>query len=86
LINLITFEKQALEDYSNWAAKNRSIFNKINKLIKIIQRTPFEGEGKPEALKYELSGYWSRRITGEHRLIYKIDSNQIIIAQCKGHY
>jgi len=86
LINLITFEKQALEDYSNWAIENKSTFNKINKLIKSIQRTPFEGEGKPEALKHELSSYWSRKITGEHRLIYKVESDQIIIAQCKGHY
>ena len=82
----ISFEKQALDDYSYWALNNRKVFNKINKLLKSIQRTPYEGQGNPEALKHEFSGYWSRRITNEHRLVYKVDNENVYIAQCKGHY
>ena len=82
----VSFENQALKDYSEWAIKNKKIFNKINILIKTIQRTPYEGQGNPEPLKYEYSNYWSRRITKEDRLVYKIEDENIYIAQCKGHY
>ncbi len=82
----ISFDNQAHEDYVLWAIENKKIFDKINKLIKSIQRTPYEGEGNPEALKHDLTGYWSRRINNEHRLVYKIENDQLFIAQCKGHY
>lgn len=86
MIDFVSFSKQALEEYTGWAKENKKVFDKINKLIKSIQRTPFEGEGNPEALKHELSEYWSRRITKEHRLVYKVVDNHVYIAKCKGHY
>ncbi len=77
----------AFKDYSEWAAIDKKIFKRINELIKSIDRTPFEGIGKPEPLKHQLSGYWSRRINEKHRLVYKISKrNEIVIAQCKNHY
>ena len=86
MLKFVTFHEQALNDYCDWALENKKIFSKINKMIRQIQRTPFEGEGKPEALRHELAGYWSRRITDEHRLVYKIEGEHIYITQCKGHY
>jgi toxin YoeB len=83
---LITFSSHAWEDYTTWLKEDRKMLSKINQLIKDIQRTPFEGIGKPEALKYDLGGYWSRRIDREHRLVYKIDHNTIIIISCRYHY
>ena len=80
------FEKDAFEDYNNWAIFDIKIFKKIQELLKDIKRTPFKGLGKPEALKHELAGYWSRRITNEHRLVYKIAAYDIIIYNCKGPY
>lgn len=82
----ITFQQNAWEDYLFWQKNDKVILKKINELIKDIQRTPFEGLGKPEALKFTLSGYWSRRINTEHRLVYKLDNDSIIIIQCKYHY
>ena len=83
---LITFSSHAWEDYTTWLKEDRKMLSKINQLIKDIQRTPFEGIGKPEALKYDLGGYWSRRIDREHRLVYKIDNETLIILSCKYHY
>jgi toxin YoeB len=83
---LITFSSHAWEDYTTWLKEDRKMLSKINQLIKDIQRTPFEGIGKPEALKYDLGGYWSRRIDREHRLVYKIDHDTIIIISCRYHY
>ena len=83
---LITFSSHAWEDYTTWLKEDRKMLSKINQLIKDIQRTPFEGIGKPEALKYDLVGYWSRRIDREHRLVYKIDHDTIIIISCRYHY
>jgi len=83
---LITFSSHAWEDYTTWLKEDRKMLSKINQLIKDIQRTPFEGIGKPEALKYDLSGYWSRRIDREHRLVYKIDHETLIILSCRYHY
>ena len=83
---LITFSSHAWEDYTTWLKKDRKMLLKINQLIKEIQRTPFEGIGKPEALKYDLDGYWSRRIDREHRLVYKIDNETLIILSCRYHY
>jgi toxin YoeB len=65
---------------------NDKAFRRINRLIENIQNAPFAGPGKPEPLKHELSGYWSRRITDERRLVYKIDDGRIVVAQCRYHY
>jgi len=82
----IFWDKTAWEDYRYWQDNDKKILRKINSLIKECQRTPFKGTGKPEALRQNLSGYWSRRITGEHRLVYKVEDNVLYIAQCKYHY
>ncbi len=83
---LISFDDEALKDFYEFGLQNRSLFKRIMKLIEDIKRDPFEGIGKPEQLKYQLSGYWSRRINTEHRLVYKVTDNDIIIISCKGHY
>jgi toxin YoeB len=82
----IFFSMNAWEDYTSWLNEDRKILKKINELIKDIQRTPFEGKGKPEPLKYDLAGYWSRRITLEHRLVYKFEKKSIQIISCRYHY
>jgi len=82
----IAFEASAFEDFNEWASLNKKIHQKIITLIKDINRAPFVGLGKPEALKHEYSGYWSRRINDEHRLIYKVTDTDIIIIACKYHY
>jgi toxin YoeB len=82
----ILFEADAFEDFNEWAKSDRKIYNKIAELIKDIERNPYSGIGKPEPLKYELSGFWSRRITDEHRLIYQVSDTEILIAACKSHY
>ncbi len=74
------------EDYLYWQQEDKKLLRRINLLIKDIERTPFEGIGKPEPLKHELSGYWSRRITDEHRLIYSASGNDLFIAKCRRHY
>jgi toxin YoeB len=76
----------AWEDYLYWQQNDKQILKKINQLIKDIKRDPFEGIGKPEPLKYELSGFWSRRITDEHRLVYQFDESGLSIASCRFHY
>jgi toxin YoeB len=83
---IIIFSKNSWEDYTSWLNEDRKILLKINELIRDIQRTPFEGKGKPEPLKYDLSGYWSRRIDREHRLVYQIQDQKIIIFSCRYHY
>jgi toxin YoeB len=83
----ILFTTEAFEEYNDWQTENKQAFNKLKKLIIETTKNPFEGTGKPEALKYNFSGYWSRRITDEHRLVYKIiDENTIEIISCKFHY
>ena len=82
----ITFSKNAWEEYISWQKEDKKILRKINELIKTIQRTPLEGIGKPEPLKYDLAGLWSRRIDREHRLVYKVESDKIFIYSCKFHY
>ena len=82
----IVFSKNAWEDYTSWVVENRKMLRKINELIKDIQRTPFEGKGKPEPLKYDLAGLWSRRIDLEHRLVYGVKDKEILIYSCKYHY
>lgn len=82
----LLWEQTAWEDYQFWIDTDKKVLRKINSLIKECQRTPFEGIGKPEALRQNLSGLWSRRITGEHRLVYKVDNEVLIITQCRYHY
>jgi toxin YoeB len=76
----------AWEDYLYWQQYDKSMLKKINALIKEITRTPFQGTGKPEPLKENLSGFWSRRINQEHRLVYTVEKGAVIILQCRYHY
>ena len=80
------FVEDSWEDYLYWQKSDKEILAKINELLKDISRTPFSGIGKPEPLKHKYKGYWSRRINDEHRLIYKIQDDEIIIAKCRFHY
>jgi len=82
----IIFEESAFKDFNEWATENKKLYRRIVNLIKDILRQPESGIGKPEALKHEYSGYWSRRINDEHRLVYKIEKEAITIASCKYHY
>lgn len=82
----IIFHPNAWEDYCYWQNENKKILKKINHLIKEIQRTPFEGEGKPEPLKFDLSGFWSRRIDQEHRIVYRVEGKDVHILSCRFHY
>lgn len=82
----IVFTKTAWEDYLYWQNNDKKMLKRLNLLIKDIARNPSEGIGKPEPLKLSLSGYWSRRINDEHRIVYKAENNQLIIIQCRYHY
>jgi len=82
----IIFSKNAWEDYVYWQTEDKKTLKKINALIKDIQRTPYEGIGKPEPLKFDLAGYWSRRIDLEHRLVYQVEDSDILIYTCRFHY
>lgn len=82
----ITFTPDAFEDFANWAKQDKKIYRKIVDLITDIRRQPFTGLGKPEPLKHELKGYWSRRITEEHRLVYKVTDTEIVVISCRFHY
>lgn len=83
---IITFSKISWEDYTSWLMEDKNMLKKINELIRDIQRTPFEGKGKPEPHKYDLSGFWSRRIDREHRLVYQVKDEEILIYSCRYHY
>ncbi|MFP4169373.1 MAG: Txe/YoeB family addiction module toxin [Desulfonatronovibrionaceae bacterium] len=82
----LVFSDNAWEDYIFWQKNDKKILRRINTLIKDTKRNPFEGMGKPESLKHALSSYWSRRISDEHRLIYKVTEDALEIAQLKYHY
>lgn len=82
----IAFLEDAWNDYLFWQTFDKNILKRINNLIKDIQRQPFQGIGKPEPLKFDMAGCWSRRITEEHRLVYKIHDHKVIILQCRYHY
>ena len=82
----LVFSEQAWEDYLYWQKTDKQILKRINNLIKEITREPFEGIGKPEPLQHALSGYWSRRINDEHRIVYKAQSDSILVAQLRYHY
>lgn len=82
----LTFSEHAWEDYLYWQKTDKKVLRRINQLIKEIQRAPFEGIGKPEPLKHNLAGYWSRRINDEHRIVYKVTEDSLLIAQLRYHY
>lgn len=82
----LVFAENAWEDYLYCQRTDKKLLKRINTLIKDIQREPFDGIGKPEPLKHALSGYWSRRINDEHRIVYKIDNESVLIAQLRYHY
>jgi toxin YoeB len=82
----LVFAAQAWEDYLHWQATDRKLLQRIDALTKEASRTPFEGTGKPEPLRHVLSGYWSRRINEEHRMVYKLDGDSLLIAQLRYHY
>jgi len=82
----LVFAENAWEDYLYWQKTDKKLLKRINTLIKDITREPFEGIGKPEPLKHALSGYWSRRINDEHRIVYRIRDNSLLIAQLRFHY
>ncbi len=82
----IVFSINSWEDYISWQKEDKKILKKINELIKDIQRTPYQGIGKPEPLKYDLTGLWSRRIDREHRLVYRIRDEELLIYSCRFHY
>ncbi len=82
----IMFAESAWDEYLEWQTLDKKTLRKINGLLKEIQRSPFEGSGKPEPLKGELSGMWSRRINGKDRLVYRYEDGTVIVEQCQGHY
>lgn len=82
----LIFSENAWDDYQYWLRTDKKLLKRLNSLIREIQRSPYEGIGKPEPLKHGLSGYWSRRITDEHRIVYKVDDDAIFIAQARYHY
>ena len=82
----LIFAEQAWEDYLHWQETDRKMVKRIHELIKQATRTPFEGSGKPEPLKHALSGYWSRRINDEHRIVYRVEGDYLLIAQLRFHY
>ena len=82
----LVFSSQAWDDYLYWQRTDRKVLKRINDIIREITRTPFEGIGRPEALRHALAGYWSRRIDDEHRLVYKVDKEAVLIAQLRYHY
>jgi len=84
-VNLL-FSSQAWEDYLYWQSTDRKTLKRINALIEAVVREPFEGIGKPEPLRHELAGWWSRRIDEEHRLVYRVEDETVFVAQCRYHY
>jgi toxin YoeB len=83
---IISFHKKGWEDYLYWQKTDKKMLKRINDLIKEIDRSPFEGIGKPEGLKHDMAGAWSRRINAEHRLVYSIRGDSLIVLQCRYHY
>ncbi len=80
------FSDDAWDDYLYWQNNDRKIVERINKLIQEVRREPFSGLGKPEPLKHALSGFWSRRITDEHRIVYRVEADALLLAQLRYHY
>jgi toxin YoeB len=82
----LVFAPEAWEDYLYWQETDKRAVRRIHELIKDTSRSPFSGIGKPEPLRYALAGFWSRRITEEHRMVYKVEKNDLLIAQLRYHY
>lgn len=82
----IVFADRGWEDFTYWVENDRKMAARVVRLIKDIERSPFEGVGKPEHLRHDLTGFWSRRITDEHRLVYAVDKDRVLIAQARYHY
>ena len=82
----VIFSEHAWEDYLYWQQRDKRVLNRVNMLIKEIQRSPFQGAGKPEPLKHLLAGYWSRRIDEKNRLVYKVEKDTLFIIQVRYHY
>ena len=82
----LVFSASAWDDYLHWQANDPKLLARLNNLIKECARTPFHGTGKPEPLRGALSGWWSRRLTQEHRLVYRVEGDDLLIAQCRYHY
>lgn len=82
----IVFHDRAWEDYLYWQEKDKQMLKRVNQLIKDILRSPYDGIGKPEPLKYELTGFWSRRIDQEHRLVYRVEKSELHLLACRYHY
>ena len=82
----IEWSDTAWEDYLHWQRTDKAVLKRINALLRDIDRSPFEGIGKPEPLKHQLAGFWSRRIDDEHRLVYTVEDGRIRVAQCRYHY
>jgi len=82
----VLFLDDAWEDYQHWQQNDKKVLKKINDLLTEISRTPYQGTGSPEALKHNLTEYWSRRITLEHRLVYRFEDGMIHVVQCRYHY
>jgi len=85
-MRVVVFHQSAFEQYNEWATTDKKMFERVRRLIGETARTPFDGIGKPEPLKGDLKGYWSRRITDEHRLVYKVTDEEIVIVSCRYHY
>lgn len=83
---ILSWAADAWDDYLYWQANDRKTLRRINELIRAIQRSPYEGIGKPESLRHQKAGYWSRRIDREHRLVYKVVGDTVFIVQCRYHY
>ena len=86
MINLLTWTREAWKDYIYWQSQDKKTLKRINKLIRDTQRNPFDGIGKPEPLKENLAGLWSRRIDETNRLVYAVDDQQLTIISCRYHY
>ena len=82
----IIFSKRAWDEYQYWVQTDRQMLKRINQLIQEISRDPFSGVGKPEPLRHQLAGFWSRRITAEHRMVYAVENDDLLIAQLRYHY
>ena len=82
----LIFHEQAWDDYLYWQSQDRKMLKRLNGLIKECTRTPFDGTGKPEPLRGDLSGWWSRRLDREHRLVYRAEEDRLLIAQCRYDY
>jgi toxin YoeB len=82
----ISFTTRAWEDYQHWVKTDKQVLRKLNRLIEDTLRHPASGIGKPEPLKHELAGHWSRRITDEHRMVYRVEDDTLLIVQCRYHY